>query len=430
MRVRRGVGSERSRDGSRRLRLAGLALLVGVALGGPAALQAGAGATSVSGSASPRDVSSGPSAQVVRNYDGRLEVFCSCGQGTIHAWQLYANGPWSAWEQLSPDLTGVVVTENADGRLEAFFDTNGQAPEGIYHMWQLRGGGSWSAAIPLLGGVPDVAFDPAVVRNGDGRLEVFWQEAGPADEAAPVYHAWQLRSGGSWSPAVVLDDEPQPRAPLTAVPSRVAFNSMALVVGATEVSVLQRLGTNGWLPSYTDLPPVPGGLAAAAPVAASVPTFGSGAPFLYAPSAGGGVYQLDGASPTPAWEPISDVVTSRVLATEEWTGATTLAYVGVAPAAGADAAPTAAGSQAFHQRRSSPDGGWGTAQALGPPRGELQHVLGVESNNDHRVEAFFLVDPPVPPRSTTVPGTPLTPVLHAWQLQGGSSAWSPLIGVP
>ncbi len=93
-------------------------------------------------------------------------------------------------------VAGQVVASNADGRLEVFAagdDGN------MWHMWQISsffgqviGWSDWAS----LGAPFDVGFSspPAVVLNGDGRLELF-----AAGSDGHVAHIWQAVPNGGWS---------------------------------------------------------------------------------------------------------------------------------------------------------------------------------------------------------------------------------------
>ena len=135
---------------------------------------------------------------VAPNADGRLEVFLQTwgvvvGEGSLqHIRQASPNGRWAAWDTMpSPGYSLDSVVRNADGRLELFGKTLAAA---VVHAWQLRPSGSWSSWVPL-GGAVMYGYVSAG-RNADGRLEVFAQGA---DSVGTVWHAWQLASGG-WSP--------------------------------------------------------------------------------------------------------------------------------------------------------------------------------------------------------------------------------------
>jgi hypothetical protein len=79
------------------------------------------------------------------------------------------------------------VAANADGRLEVFVRGSDSA---LYHMWQTDLDGSWSDFASLAG---EVAGNSAVGRNADGRLEVFVRAPD-----STLRHIWQDPTTG-WS---------------------------------------------------------------------------------------------------------------------------------------------------------------------------------------------------------------------------------------
>jgi len=113
---------------------------------------------------------------VVRNQDGRLEVFGRGYDGAVrHAWQLAANGPsWSAWAAQGGALAGngrvpshLSGAANADGRLAVaarFADSTVQV------ITQTAPNNGWGAWVSLTG---NVGGDPVIGRYLDGRLAVF-----------------------------------------------------------------------------------------------------------------------------------------------------------------------------------------------------------------------------------------------------------------
>lgn len=142
--------------------------------------------------------------QVVRNVDGRLEAFCSCGptggpSTLIHSFQVAPSSPFSTWYQLAGDVTGQPsVIVNRDGRLELFVSNS----LGIRHMYQLWPGGAWSDLLPLIPGPINSAV--AVSINRDGRLELFYQTCPGECGQGPIMHAWQRWAGGPWDAPVSL----------------------------------------------------------------------------------------------------------------------------------------------------------------------------------------------------------------------------------
>ena len=155
-----------------------------------------------------------PSLAVARNADGRLELFTS---GTDHPlWhisQTAPDGDWSDWAPLGGDWAEVArgsnvalaVAQNADGRLELF----APSPDSVmlWHIWQTAPGGDWSDWATLTH--PDWAtpralsfLGPAVVRNADGRLEVFVYGIGTD---SPLCHISQTAPNGDWSNWAAVD---------------------------------------------------------------------------------------------------------------------------------------------------------------------------------------------------------------------------------
>lgn len=114
--------------------------------------------------------------RMTRNLDGRLQVFYKGADNALWTATQTAVGAntWTAHVNLAGGLTSnPVAIANADGRLEVFVKgTDNQ----IYHRSQLSAGSSnWTTWAGLAGPAPAAAGDPAVVRNSDGRLQVFYR---------------------------------------------------------------------------------------------------------------------------------------------------------------------------------------------------------------------------------------------------------------
>jgi hypothetical protein len=144
----------------------------------------------------PATIKSSPS--LGQNADGRLEVFTIGSDGALwHIWQVVPNGNWSNWSSLGKppntnNITTPIVSENQDGRLEAFVIGSDGA---LWHIWQLTHGGtwgSWSSLDPPSSSVT-AAGDPFVTENADGRLEAFTNGSDGA-----LWHCWQVSPGGLW----------------------------------------------------------------------------------------------------------------------------------------------------------------------------------------------------------------------------------------
>lgn len=144
--------------------------------------------------------------------DGRLEIFKvdhTNGQ-LYYRWQISPgdSSQWSkGWDPLegywSPRRTPA-ITQNDDGRLEIFMvGVDGR----LYHRWQISrnsttGGWEWYRNWDPMNWTPlekeqwPPSSNPTVVRNTDGRLEVFM-----VDSKGQFYHTWQTAKNDSsqWS---------------------------------------------------------------------------------------------------------------------------------------------------------------------------------------------------------------------------------------
>jgi hypothetical protein len=132
-----------------------------------------------------------------QNADGRLEIFARATDGALwHLWQTAPNGNWSPSASLgSPSAveftTPPTIGRNLDGRLESLIIGNDGA---LWHLWQTAPNGNWSTWASL--GSPPNGFTPfslpIVSENADGRLEAF------ALEGDVLWHTWQVAPGGDW----------------------------------------------------------------------------------------------------------------------------------------------------------------------------------------------------------------------------------------
>ncbi len=134
---------------------------------------------------------------VAQNTDGRLEVFTIGSDGALwHIWQTTPNGTWSNWASLGlPQAASITspptVEKNKDGHLEVLVSGHDGA---LWHIWQTvpgNGWGNWAS----LGTPPNIVINssPYVSENADGRLEAF---ANGSDGA--LWHCWQVSPGGLW----------------------------------------------------------------------------------------------------------------------------------------------------------------------------------------------------------------------------------------
>jgi hypothetical protein len=120
-----------------------------------------------------------------------LRVFINVN-GDIQYWIQHsaAGDTWDYGGNLGDgqNVSGPVVGQNADGRLEVFtLDGNNN----IRHIWQLSGDG-WSGW-DSLGGSPGSNPPLSVAQNADGRLEIFELHGNN------VWHNWQVVPNGGWS---------------------------------------------------------------------------------------------------------------------------------------------------------------------------------------------------------------------------------------
>lgn len=127
---------------------------------------------------------------VSNNQDGRSEAFARGTDNALwHIWQTAPSNGWSGWASLGGVITSkVAVGKNADGRMEAFVRGTDGA---LWHARQTAPNNGWSGWASR-GGV--IQGNPAVARNKDGRLEVFAR----GNDGA-LWHQWQLTPGGAWS---------------------------------------------------------------------------------------------------------------------------------------------------------------------------------------------------------------------------------------
>jgi hypothetical protein len=131
--------------------------------------------------------------------DNRLELFTVDSSGYVeHAYQLTPGGAWSIWHRLSSNATFTsetpVVGHNKSGSFEIF--ARGTDNE-IWHIWQDASyAGGWVSGWSHVA-ASSVKFNsaPGVVKNADGRLEIFG-----IDSAGHAQHAYQLKPEGAWSP--------------------------------------------------------------------------------------------------------------------------------------------------------------------------------------------------------------------------------------
>ncbi|HEV2135044.1 MAG TPA: hypothetical protein VGR47_12470 [Terracidiphilus sp.] len=150
--------------------------------------------------------------RVVRNADGRLEVFLLANDGKVwHIWQTAPNNGWSGWSSLGGPSVQIsngapFVGNNADGRIEVFVTG---ADGGIYHIWQTAPSNGWSSWAQLVAPLPGVQFYGlgGVYNNQDGRFQLLFIGSDGALWTIP-----QSSPSNGWNPVRFLDGAPTAQA--------------------------------------------------------------------------------------------------------------------------------------------------------------------------------------------------------------------------
>jgi hypothetical protein len=140
------------------------------------------------------------------NGDGRLEVFGVASGGAVsHTWQTAPNSGWGAWVGFGTTtlMSGpLAVANNKDGRLEVFARSSDSGHH-IVHNWQTAPNSGWAAVtfwsdLGITDSYSKSIGDPAVGRNGDGRLEVFASAFTGSTPGGQVWHTYQTCAGCGW----------------------------------------------------------------------------------------------------------------------------------------------------------------------------------------------------------------------------------------
>jgi ricin-type beta-trefoil lectin protein len=140
---------------------------------------------------------------VARNADGRLEAFVQSNTDfyLYHIWQTTPGGAWSGWARLTdrrfgfgPQPSAVV---NAAGRIELYL--NEGVRSGVYRLAQTASG-TWSGS-SLLGqpggfGTMGRVFP---ISHPDGRIHLFAYLDLDVTSNDAIYHAWQTSPGGNFT---------------------------------------------------------------------------------------------------------------------------------------------------------------------------------------------------------------------------------------
>jgi hypothetical protein len=180
--------------------------------------------------------------------DGRLEVFVAASDGAVwHLWQGSA-GNWSSWTSHGQPVshqswlflpTGPpVVGTNEDGRLEVRVTAGGQ----LWVTWQNTPGGSWFGQ--WVSQATNVASNPAVARNEDRRLEVFFAQNGSFGPL--MAHIWQTSINNGWSSPTALVPSPLGGEPVAAANKDGSLDLFWTVSGGGIMHVKQTAPNNGW----------------------------------------------------------------------------------------------------------------------------------------------------------------------------------------
>lgn len=191
---------------------------------------------------------------VVRNDDGRLEIFAvGLDQTLQHTYQL-ANGSWTphGWIPLGGRVEGLpAVGVNYGGHLDVFVratQDNVGNHHHAYHIWQLTNGTeeTWNTEGWQMMNDPDIASDPSVLYNNDGTLEVFAMK----DSAdSHVIHTRELTAGNptTYQPwgDIWMSVEATPH-PILQSDGRALLFGMTVYSSANNTLVYARQTTSGW----------------------------------------------------------------------------------------------------------------------------------------------------------------------------------------
>jgi FG-GAP-like repeat len=196
------------------------------------------------------------------NADGRLQVFGQSfgnpASALLTIWQTSpGSNNWSQWTQLGDGLilqdVSPTVVANADGRLEVVVAggsfTRGPFAQALMSIRQTCPGCGFGQ-VAIGGGAPGALRflqETFLVKNRNGRLDVFTTGYDNPSETYSLYHAWQTSPGGGWTAPTKLpgaDGFLGIQSVTTTGDGRVRVT--ALDSRLVSYSNLQRADLNGW----------------------------------------------------------------------------------------------------------------------------------------------------------------------------------------
>ncbi|MER6361673.1 PIG-L family deacetylase [Kitasatospora sp. NPDC001527] len=178
--------------------------------------------------------------------DGRLTVFVRNAGGGVSALGELPDGGWPAqWADLGGTRVrdGLAATLAADGRIELFAPTG----DGIGHWRQSEPGGSFVRDAAFLG--PPPAGPVTVGRTADGRLELFFHQAGTGQVVTR-----HERASGSWTTTPESLGGPAGLEGVAAVTGTDGRTTVAIRNGAGGISLASRSAPDrGFAARWSDL---------------------------------------------------------------------------------------------------------------------------------------------------------------------------------
>ena len=151
------------------------------------------------------------------NSDGRLEVFVVGTDNALHhKWQTSAGSgsTWSNYQSLGGGVkenSSPAVVRNADGRLDVFVVGTDNS---LYHKWQSSAGSSsWSSYSSLSG---NLINNPSVILNADGRADVFvTQQTGSSTNQQPTADSKSVTTSTNTPVDITLSGHDPDNDPIT-----------------------------------------------------------------------------------------------------------------------------------------------------------------------------------------------------------------------